>query len=325
MERKGEMELFNFIPILWKNRRFIIVTTCIAAVLAAVASLLQPNYYKSSTTFYPVNASLLEPSLQINEKSIAYYGDDRDIDRLLTIAKSNDLIESLIEQEGLAGHYQISTETNKSKVRLFKKVKKLYSVLKTEYDAIELSVEDIDPKKAMAIAIAARKLIDTKAISIVNQSQLQILENTKSTLAAKNQQLSTISDSLNVLRQRFGIYDITTQAEALATLEINAPQNRSVQQKIENYRKGVTQITNLLAQQEDLNKGIAEDAIQVQQIEASLKNEVSAMHVIEEAYLPIEKSRPRRSLIVLGIALLTLFFTSCLVLIRDNLSKLEFE
>ena len=64
----------------------------------------------------------MEPSVQINERSIEYYGDDRDIDRILTIAHSNNILEQIIQGEGLASHYDMKIETPRERVRLHKKI-----------------------------------------------------------------------------------------------------------------------------------------------------------------------------------------------------------
>ena len=167
-------------------------------------------------------------------------------------------------------------------------------------------------------------MIDKKAQSIVTSSQQSLLRNLKITYSSKQSQLNKVSDSLNILRDEYGIYDIVNQGESLAAMEIKAPGSSAVKKQIDQYKKGLTKVTNLMSLQKELNEGIAEDAIQIQQIEAALNNISSSVHIIEDAYLPLEKSRPKRSLVVIGMMMLTGLLSCALVLIRHNLRNFEF-
>jgi len=319
-----EKSLIHVIPILWRRRRLIISAVLSAAVLSSIVMLLKPNYYQSSTTFYPVNNALLEPSLQINERSIDYYGDDNDVDRLLSMAQSSELVQKIIDKHNLGDHYKIGMDDKKGKVKLMKRFRKLYRIQKTEYDAIELSIEDQDPEMAQILCSAVVAQMNIKAQTIIQSSRRTILDNLKATHAANSTKLELISDSLSTVRQRYGIYDTKTQAEALTTMEIKSPGDRRVQDKITNYSAGISQVTNLESLQEQLNKELATDALQIQQIEASIATDPSPIHVIEEAAVPIEKSRPSRSLYVLGAMFFIGVLTCGLVLIQDQLKDLTF-
>lgn len=315
-----DKSLIHLIPLLWNQKKLIIGAVIAAGLITSAVMLIKPNYYKSTTTFYPVNNALLEPSLQINERPVEYYGDDSDVDRLLSMANSSAIMQEVIKKHNLAKHYKIDTSSSKGKIKLLKRFKKLYEIKKTEYDAIELSVEDKDPKMAQALTLSILQSIDLKARGIVSSSQQMILNNLKTTYAANLEKLSSVSDSLNALRTRYGIYDTKTQAEALTTLEIKSPNDLTLKNRISNYSAGIALVTNLEAVQEELNDGLASDAIQVQQIEASLKSETSAIHIIEEADMPIEKSRPKRSLYVLASMVLIGLFTSMLIIIQQNVN-----
>lgn len=318
-----DKSLIHLIPILWNQKKLIISAVLAAGIITSVVMLLKPNYYKSTTTFYPVNNALLEPSLQINERPVEYYGDDSDVDRLLSMANSTAIMQAVIQQHDLSSHYNIDTSSTKGKIQLLKRFKKLYEIKKTEYDAIQLSVEDKDPKKAQVLLLSVLENIDGKARGIVQSSQLMILNNLKKTYSANLKKLSSVSDSLKALRSRYGIYDTKTQAEALTTLEINSPNSSLLKTRISNYSAGVALVTNLEAVQDELNDGLASDAIQVQQIEASLLSETSAIHIIETADIPIEKSRPKRSLYVLASMLFVGLFVSLMALMSHNLKRIS--
>jgi len=252
---------------------------------------------------------------------VPFLNDDSDVDRLLSMAHSSDIAMQTIKTHGLASHYDIDTSTNKGKVQLLKKFNKLYNIQKTEFDAIELSVEDEEPKMAQVLAQSIMQLIDQKAQSIVQSAQVKMLGNLKKTYDANSSQLNEISDSLKVMREKYGIYDTKTQAEALTTLEIKSPNSSVLKNRIEKYSSGIALVTNLEALQKELNENLAAAALDIKQISSSINSYTSAIHVIEQADLPIEKSRPKRSLYVLAAMLLAGLLASALVMVRSNLQN----
>ncbi len=322
MEDKSFLRLT---PVLWKHKNLIIGTVLLAGLLTSLVMLLKPNYYRSYTTFYPVNSALLEPSVQINERALDYYGDDRDVDRLLTMSHSTDIANRIISEHNLADHYGININNAKGKIALLKEFKKLYQVQKTEFDAIELSIEDKEPEMATKLVTAITTYVDQKATDIVQGSKHRLLNNLKNTYASNSEFLSKISDSLGVARQEYGIYNTVSQAEALATMEVNSPGNRTLKKIIENYSAGISIVTNLEALQEELNEGLAQNGLQIQQLESSIASNTSSIHIMEQASVPIEKSRPKRSLYVIGSMLITCFFVMAIILIRENIRSLNTE
>ena len=72
---------------------------CIGVGIGTAAiSLLLSNYYESTTTFYANSIDQAKPGqiFGTSTRDIEFYGDDRDNDRLLTIAESNDLKNYMI-------------------------------------------------------------------------------------------------------------------------------------------------------------------------------------------------------------------------------------
>ncbi len=316
-----DRSLIHLIPVLWKNKNLILGSAILAGVVTAAVMLLQPNYYQSSTTFYPVNNALLKPGLQVDNQN--YYGDDRDVDRLLSMAASSELAQELIDQHQLAAHYGIEVNDNKGRVKLMKRFHKLYKIQKTPYDAINLSIEDEDPEMAQKLTKSALDKIDKKAHDVVASSQRRMYDQLKMSLTANTNRLSSTTDSLQRVKNKFGIYSTETQAEALTTLEIKSPSSKILKNKIENYSAGIALVTNLESIQSKLNDEIADIAIKMQQLETSIGTSTPSVHIIEAADLPIEKSRPRRSLYVLGSMVLVGLLALSLVLIRETLSSLK--
>lgn len=319
---KEEQPLIPIIKTLWQWRKTIIATAVITGILSSGIMLLKPNYYRSSTLFYPVNSALLEPVSNRDQSSPGYYGNDHDVDRLLSIGSSHQLVSATIHQFDLADHYKIDTSSAKGKHKVMKRFRKLYDIRKTPYDAIEVSMEDIDPSLATNMSKFIREFIDTKALDVAKQSQASIIASLKSSISTKTDGLSTITDSISNIRQRYGIYDTKSQGEALAAMEIKSPGSTQVKKRIANYNAGISEIIKLEVRQEALSKSLAFNQDKLNDVMAAYGERPSALHVIEEASVPLEKSRPRRSLYVIGSIILVTGLAKLLILALTYSDKL---
>lgn len=316
-----DTSILQLIPLLWKHKIKILGGSLLTGIVVSAILLIMPNYYQSSTTFYPINNSILEP--RGSDDRVSYYGDDHDIDRLLSMSESNDIIENIIQAYKLDEYYNIDATKEKGKVKLFKRFKKNYNIKKTEFDAIEISIEDQQPAMAQKLTQAMRNLIDEKGQEVIKASQKNILSNFKKSYEQKQAQLEIITDSLNYLRSEYGIYNTSTQAEAFTTLEVKNPSSIALKNKIKKYSEGIATVSNLLALQDEISEGVAQDQLEIQNMESILNNKQSILHIIQEATLPIEKSRPKRSLYVLGFMVLAAGLIALLIIARDSLQKMQ--
>ena len=315
----------DIIPILWNNRKLIIGATFLSMVIAAGLSLILPNYYKATSLFYPVSEELQRPIVDAKDDQLSFFGNDHDVDRLLSIAQSREIKQRIIEEFKLIEHYGIDPDDRKAQLKVTKKVDKLYEALKTKLDAIEISVEDQDPELAAQICNRIRELIEEKALELTEGARNQLIKSMTEEITGKEKELVEMTAQIRTSREKYGIYDTESQAEGLATLQANSPNSASVKSTIDKYVTGVSEIKKLEIQQEELAKIITKDRNQLKQLSASQNREISAIHVIEVADVPLEKSRPKRSLIVLGMGLLAGLFSSLLVLVRRSISGLDFS
>jgi len=80
------------------------------------------------------------------------YGTNDDLDRLFSVAQSTQLKTYLVQKFDLYEHYELDSTTLKGQAKMAKTLDKLYTTVKTRYDAMSLSVEDKDPQLAKQIA-----------------------------------------------------------------------------------------------------------------------------------------------------------------------------
>ncbi len=338
----------------WKKQIFYV---CVLAVAGAVIiSLTLSNYYKATTTFLAVSPDQAKPESLYGKGQLRteYYGNENDIDRLLTIAGSAELAGFMIDSFNLYEHYGINPENNRAAFKVREKFFGLYEVTKTKRDAIELSVEDKDKEMAARMARAAREKADEIARRLMQEGLQKTINSYEDNIKGKEALLSALSDSLIRLRQEYGIYNIVGQAEALsgqvseaeglmvrnraklevlkntrgipadtikylqATVTGMEEELKNLTAKMENFNKGLGKVGIFERQYVEANQTLSEDKERLKQALATYHSVIPALVIVEEAEVPVIKSRPKRSIIVLAAGAIAFLFSIFGVLLFET-------
>lgn len=347
--------LLDVVRTFFKWKRPILLVTMAAAVLTVLVSLLLPNYYEATTIFYAATPALQSPSVIFGEssKDLEFYGEGQDMDRLIQAAQSNELLNYMTEKFDLYEHYRIDTSSIKAKDKLRKKFAKHYTVVKNERDAIELRIEDKDREKAASMANVARDKTNEVTGNIIRGTQWEILKSFERQIDGKEKSLLVLADSLSALRERYGIYDAAYQREvvgmALPQLRGNIAQEKARLEAFEkagrrdsvrvisarilgfeekmkaltvgdgnlNMSKGLSQIDQLAQVEATIMEELGEDRAKYQKYKAAFDVPKPALFVQDHAEVPSIKSRPKRSLIVIGVTFLAFLFSLLGVLVLE--------
>ena len=353
MEQKDS--LLGVLQTLFKWKRPILIATLVAAVGSAIIVLVIPVYYQATTIFYAASPDLASPEAIFGEASEAmeYYGEDEDVDRVLTIAESSELAEYLIQRFNLYEHYEIDTTDWKAPYKVQEKLSKLYEVKKTKYDAVQLSVEDQDKVLAAEMANAARERIDSVGQKLVKESQAKLLRTYEANIASKEDQLRVLIDSLQRVRKQYGVYNTESQSEVLATLLAEAESQLTntrarlnvlkevagiprdtitylraaidgaqqevaqLERKLDLFNDGMALVDMLVEIQIETSDQLSEDQVRYKQLQSAYESNFSAIHLVEAATVPIIKSRPKRSMLVLAATFIAFIFCIMGVLLID--------
>ena len=346
----NDYSLIHVLKILGRWKKHILIATGIVALISVIGSLLKPNYYKSTAIVYAASPTLANPDpIEGGEKLYYIYGTGEDLDRLFSMANSSAVKSYLIQKFGLAAHYGIDTSTIKGKAKLFSKFEKLYETKKTKYDGLQLSIEDTDPNLAKNMVTAAREKIEKIAQKIIKESQYMQLEALKEGISNQQEILKINGDSLTVLKDKYKIYDSYSQAAAFAEMTTSNVTNlagleaqlqamkkfklprdsiNKISAKIEGLKSKITKTDTIIrsfnegvlavrlmevAQGKGVNE-IAFEKERLKKLQSSYNKSFTGLHILEKETVPIEKSRPKRSLIVLGLTFLA-FILSCLTVL----------
>ena len=127
------LSLLSVVATLFRYRKKILGITIISGVVTLVlAFAFLPNYYQSTTIFFPASPDLFKPEQVGNDgqREIDYFGKEEDVDRTLTIANSNEVYDFLIKQFQLYKHYEIDTTHQLASFKVREALSKLYEVKK---------------------------------------------------------------------------------------------------------------------------------------------------------------------------------------------------
>lgn len=358
-----QFNLLDVLNVLWNWRLPIIWSSVGVGVGTAIISLFLPNFYLAETAFLAASPDQSQPELFFNKSGIRtyIYGTDSDMDRILTIAESADLVNYLVEQFDLYEHYKIDTANVKAPFRVKKKFFKYYEVKKTDKDAIVLSFEDKDPAFSALVCNAARDKINQIAQTLLKERQHNSISALKKSLEIKRYQLNALSDTLKVLRRTYGIFNPLTQTESLSEnydkltsrqaknkgrleelknlkgivrdtirmleVEIRGTQDQidSLQVRLDSINVGLPLIEIYQTQYKEASETLSEDLEQLKQYETVYQADIPALIVIEKAEAPVVKSRPRRSIIVIAAGIIAFVFSVIGVLLFDNYKEIEWD
>lgn len=353
------VHLLGVLRTLWHWRRAILLTTGTAAVLSVIVSLLLPVYYTGYTSFVAISPEQvsIESTFGTSGNRIQFYGTGDDIDRLLSIAESNEVIDYMIDTFNLYGVYDIDSSTQKGPVRVVEEFQRRYAVERTPRDIIELTVEDRDPVRAAAMANTARERINEVTLRLIRATHGRNASGLQREADESQRRLDALNERLSELRQTSGIYNTEAQSEALATAastldqqiagtqarlsafrELNLRDSISkltvdltglretraaLSTQLEKLNASIGQIDNLEEERLQANEALSESRTRIKQYESVLDGDRRTLEVIEAARPPLVKSSPIRWLIVAVATLLTFLLSVIGVLLIESGSRYD--
>ena len=347
--------LLGVLKTLFKWKKQIFITCLIAGIGGVIISLVLPAYYESTTVFLVASPDQAKPELLFGEtgNELEYYGEDEDIDRILTIAESRELSDYLVQKFNLYQHYDIDSTKVKAPYYVRLALSKHYDVKRTSKDAIELTIEDKDRELAAEMTQSARVKIDEIAQRLIKDSQAKSIATYQGDIQSKEALLQILGDTLAVLRGRYNIYNADAQTESLSdqyfTAESNLASSASrlealkkipgiprdtisflsaqikgtenqvamLKEKVNLLNEGLGQVINFDRQYMEATKSLGLDKERLKQYQAAYNALIPALILVEEAQAPVIKSRPQRKFLIIGVVMVAFFFSIVGVLLLE--------
>ncbi len=312
-DKDDDIDLVKIIIKLWNNRRLILVVTFSFIIASVLYALLAQPYYQSSVTMYQVKSeeqSLSGGAFQTlaSQFGIAGIGSSFQYNipdivqskmvkmRLLNKKWDIDAYEDSVD---LMSILEIEGENeNEKRVEALKKLQDLISVDKDEETGLNvIKVLMPDPYLAAEVANYLPKVIR----DFVNKQQK---ENTKKNLKYIDERLDQVKKEL--LQAENKIADFKKQNRLIGmSVELQLEEQRLTRQV--NIKE---QVFTTLKQEKE-------------KVLVQLYKEAPVVNLLDKAYVPVEKEKPQRRLIVIGGAFLGFIVSLLMVGIMNVFSLLQ--
>jgi tyrosine-protein kinase Etk/Wzc len=160
---KEKKESLDFIRVILKNWRLILIFVGVTCIAAFIVTLFIPKEYTSTAVVFPTETNAIEDVIRNPQ-----FGYDVEADRLIQVLQSRSIRDSIIRLFSLVPYYHIDKSKPDWYDRLQKKYGQDITCTKTVFMSVVISVRNEDPEKAADIA--------NKIISLVNGTREKLLK-----------------------------------------------------------------------------------------------------------------------------------------------------
>jgi capsular polysaccharide biosynthesis protein len=171
--------VFELIRKRWKQCLLIVF---LASAVTATILMMQKPVYKSTAIFTAANPNLGDRSniyrTQFWEQYF-YYGSEFDNDRLMAIARSEEMCRFMVDTFQLVRHYKINPQGAKALFYADKEFKESVKIHKNEFGHVKVIVWDTDKQLAAAIANRIMQRVNEQSIASSNKMKAEIIQKLK--------------------------------------------------------------------------------------------------------------------------------------------------
>ncbi len=308
----------NLLEIIWKWKKHLLIVGVIAILSSAIFSssvFIQPKY-KSTARIYP-------------SFNIYTFSDESESEQLLEFINSQDIKFRVIDAFNLSEVYKISKNDPLYQTYILGEFNDNISFKKTEYETIEISVLDVDPKRACAICDSIILFLDDKIRSVHKIKYDEVVKITRNDLKSLDHELDSIKSKMDILRKDYKILDYEAQSKEITKgmVKILAAQKKNTTggKELQEWMKNLSEkggeyeiLTNLqktcLVERDSVKKAY----------DIALSNSKKKINYGQRVQSPVpadKKSYPVRWLIILASTFSALFVAMLVILVLENQKK----
>lgn len=306
-------DLIDIIQVLQRNRKTVFGISILSVVVTAIGYFATPKKYEAKAAFFVSNPLYLDRShlfRTTESRFIDYFTSVDDMEKLIAIANSKNVIQTVIHKERLYTKPFLGEDSLEWLEQATKKFEANFDIKRTEYEHLELAFRHYDPKKAAAVVNTALDEIERVYrdyyINIRSNIYLSIAEKAKETDSA----ILVLTDSLAKLRDQYQIYDIISPAR---TNLITTPIRKS---GVANYGRGIEEVQNVEAIKDQLVKDRASYTSIMNEFSVGTHAQrMNLIQIISPATPPVEPAGLGLALtLVVGLVVALVFVSILLVL-----------
>ncbi len=217
----------------------------LATVVTGAILYLQKPYFRSTAVFTAANPNLGDRSNIYRTEfweQYFYYGGELDNDRLMALARSEEMSRFMVDSFDLIKHYKINATDEKAHYLAHYEYKENIRIKKDEFGHVKINVWDTDKKLAAAIANAVVARTNARSIASLNNMKLEIVRKLQHDFNAQKDSLQQIELQLQ------------TKADALLTARKTDVISRlnETEKLIQQFNTSVNEVSALFVIEEAL-------------------------------------------------------------------------
>ena len=308
----------NLLEILWKWEKHLIIVGVLAIVSSVFfsSSLFIKPKYKSIARIYP-------------SFNIYTYSDESESEQLLEISNSQDIKFKVFDAFNLADVYKISKQDPLYRTYMLAEFNDNVSFKKTEYETVEISVLDTDPKRACSMCDSIISFVNEKINSLHRVKFEEVVHSSGIGLKKINREIDSLEEKLNSLRGNYKILDYESQSEQITKGMVKVlsegKKNTAGAKELEQWMKNLQEKGGEydLLTKEQKNCISERDSIKTvyDRSISNVKINLVFGHKVQSPIPADKKSYPVRWLIVLMSTFAALFAAMLVILVLENQKK----
>jgi len=289
----------------WKFHLIVISIVAIAVGVFISSPIVITPKYKSSAVVYPVN--------------IYTYSKESETEQMLQIFNSNDIKEQMLQSFDLAKHYKISKQDPQFYTYFLDEYGNNVSINKTEYESVEITVLDKDPKIACQMVDSIISFYDKKVASLHKKKHSEAYVISEKVFKQKIYELDSLEKLQENIRLQYGILNYNSQINEVT--KGNFAGNNEAKQLFKNLQeKGIDfqRLDSLIwyARRDYLYfKNQTETELR------EIKKSISYSQVISEPIVADKKAYPIRWLVVAITFVTAIIFSIIVITIIESKNK----
>lgn len=323
-DNTDEIDLIELLKTVWRGKKTILIVSFVFAVIGVAAALLSPVVYSSSTTFITsssdstsssglggvaslvgINLGGMSSGNEIPATMYPQIGESIDFKRALLksfideneqVKLDNFLITKYDIEKTLNNQNKSKSFVSESEDKLFDILNEIISISVDQKDGfITISANMPESEFAANTCINAREILQEIVINNKIKSAKQKLEYSEEQLSSKRVEFEEIQNKLSYFND--------------SNLNI-------VTSSIINERD------KLEADFQIINAVMVELSKQVEQRKLQVSEDTPVFSVIKEANMPVRRSSPKRTLMVLIFGFMGVILSSLYTLVKAPLAKI---
>lgn len=198
----------NLLKIVLKWKWHLVVLAIAAALVSLVVSspyVMRPRF-KSFAIIYPSN--------------ILPYSEESETEQMLQWLNSSDVRDSVIKKFDLSKHYGISPDEKYYASKLMGTYNTFVKISKTQFESIDVSVEDVDPVMARDMVNAILYFTNQKIADVHISKYNEVVASVQQSLLTKKMEIDSVKKQYHQITATYGIYDMEGQSQEITRGEL---------------------------------------------------------------------------------------------------------